>query len=208
MKRFILVITIGVFSSLCYSQSAQPNKKELDTLKTKLETLFMEDQLFRRLYQDAEKKFGQDSAEMEYFWKVVEEQDDRIELEFIAIIEKYGWLGISEVGRLANTAQFSIMQHSSIETKKKYAPLMKESVLINESQPVQYARLIDRMLVNDNKPQIYGSQITQDETGNSIFFEIEKPELINKRRKEIGLDGIENFAKQRQIEWNVVQKEK
>lgn len=118
MKRYTLLIMIGLFSSLCYSQSEQPDKKVVDSLKTKLETLFMEDQLFRRLYQDAEKKFGQDSAEMEYFWKVVEEQDDRIELEFITIIEKYGWLGINEVGRLANTAQFSIIQHSSIETKK------------------------------------------------------------------------------------------
>lgn len=84
---------------------------------------------------------------------------------------------------------------------------MKESVLINESQPMQYARLIDRMLINDNKPQLYGSQVTQDDTGNSIFFDIEKPELINKRRKEIGLGGIENFANQKQIKWNVVQKE-
>lgn len=208
MKKYILVIITGLFPSLCYGQSETTNKKVLDSLKTKLETLFMEDQLFRTLHQDTEKKFGQDSAEMKYFWKVVEEQDDRIELEFILIIEKYGWLGISEVGRLANTAQFTIMQHSSVETKKKYAPLMKESVLINESQPMQYARLIDRMLINDNKPQIYGSQVTKDETGNSIFFEIEKPELINKRRKEIGLGRIENFAKQRQIEWNVVQKEK
>lgn len=208
MKRVIFIIMVGIFSSSVYSQIQQPNEKELDSLKTKLETLFMEDQLFRRLYQDAEKKFGQDSAEMEYFWKVVEEQDDRIELEFKEIIEKYGWLGISQVGRLANGTQFSIMQHSSIETKEKYAPLMKKSVLINESQAIHYARLIDRILVNDNKPQIYGSQTTLDESGKSIFFEIEKPELINKRRKEIGLDGIESFAKESGIEWNIVQKEK
>lgn len=196
---------VGVFTSSLCAQSKQAETKELDSLKIKLETLFMEDQLFRRLYQDAEKKFGQDSAEMEYFWKVVEEQDERIELEFIKIIEKYGWLGINQVGRLANGTQFSIMQHSSIETKEKYAPLMKESVMINESQPIHYARLIDRILVNANKPQIYGSQTTNDDNGNPIFFEIEKPELVNKRRKEIGLDGIENFAKERGIVWSVSQ---
>ena len=50
----------------------------------------MKDQLFRRLYQDAEKKFGKDSTEMEYFWKVIEEQDESIEIEFIKIAEKYG----------------------------------------------------------------------------------------------------------------------
>ncbi|QCX37778.1 hypothetical protein FF125_04760 [Aureibaculum algae] len=199
---------IIIFSSSIYGQLEQPNEKKLDSLKTKLETLFMEDQLFRRLYQDAEKKFGKDSEEMEYFWKVVEEQDKRIEIEFIKILEKYGWLGSNQVGRLANGALFSIIQHSSIETKEKYAPLMKESVLRKESQPMHYARLIDRMLVNNNKPQIYGSQTTNDKNGNAIFFEIEKPEYVNKRRKEINLDGIESFAKERSIVWNITQKEK
>ena len=208
MKRVVFIIMIGIFSSSIYSQIEQPNEKELDFLKTKLETLLMEDQLFRRLYQDAEKKFGQDSVEMEYFWKVVEEQDERIEIEFIKILEKYGWLGINQVGRLANGALFSIIQHSSIETKEKYAPLMKESVLKNESQPMHYARLIDRILVNNNKPQIYGSQTTIDKNGNAFFLEIEKPEYVNKRRKEIGLDEIQSFAKESGIEWNIAQKEK
>lgn len=197
---------ICTFYSSLYSQIEQPNEKELDSLKVKLETLFMEDQLFRGMYQDAEKKYGQYSAEMEYFWKVVEEQDERIEIEFINILEKYGWLGMNQVGRLANGALFSIIQHSSIATKEKYAPLMKESVLKNQSQPMHYARLIDRILVNDKKPQIYGSQTTKDENGNTIFFEIEKPKNVNKRRKEIGLPGIESFAKERGIEWNVAQK--
>ncbi|XLS27944.1 DUF6624 domain-containing protein [Flavobacteriaceae bacterium M23B6Z8] len=207
MKKIILILMIGIFSSSVYSQTEQLNEEKLDSLKTRLETLFMQDQLFRKLYQDAEKKFGRDSDAMEYFWKVVEEQDNRIESEFIEIIEKYGWLGISQVGRLANTAQFSIMQHSSIKTKKKYAPLMKKSVLIKESQPMHYARLIDRILINDGKPQIYGTQTTRDKKGKLVFFEIEKPEFVNKRRKEIGLSGIENFAKEKGIEWNTVQKE-
>jgi len=206
MKRIIFIIIIGFFSSSIHSQIEQPNENELDSLKTKLETLLMEDQLFRRLYQDAEKKFGQDSSEMEYFWKVVEEQDERIEIEFIKILEKYGWLGVNQVGRLANGALFSIIQHSSIQTKEKYAPLMKESVLKNQSQPLHYARLIDRILVNDKKPQIYGSQTTRDENGNAVFFEIEKPKYVNQRRKEIGLEEIEYFAKERGIEWNITQK--
>jgi len=196
----------GIFSLSVYSQIQHPNKKELDSLNTKLETLFMEDQLFRRLYQDAEKKFGQNSTEMSYFWKVVEEQDKRIENELIKILKNYGWLGINDVSRLANTAIWSIIQHSSIKTKNKYAPLMKESVLRNESQPIQYARLIDRILVNDNKPQIYGSQTTKDKNGNTSFFEIEKPEYVNKRRKEIGLGKIEKLAKLKNIEWTIIQK--
>ncbi len=157
------------------------------------------------MYLDAEEKFGQTSSEMDYFWKVVEEQDDQLEKELIVILERYGWLGISDVGRRANAGIWSVTQHSSIEFKEKYAPLMKESVLKGESQPLQYARLIDRMFVNANKPQVYGSQTTQDNAGNPIFFEIENPETVNKRRMEIGLDDIEIFAKSRGIEWGIIQ---
>ncbi|MCK0158092.1 hypothetical protein MWU65_12925 [Cellulophaga sp. F20128] len=208
MKKLLFLFIMGTFSiSLC-GQYKQASGKELDTLKTKLETLFMHDQLFRRLYQDAEKKFGQDSAEMEYFWKVVEDQDKRIESELIKILDKYGWLGISDVGRLANGAIWSIIQHSSLKTKEKYAALMKASVLKKESQPLQYARLIDRMLVNAHKPQIYGSQTTKDKNENVIFFEIEKPEYVDLRRREIGLEGIEGFAKEKGIDWTISQKKK
>ncbi len=205
MKNLFFLILICFISSSLYAQVEQPTDIQLDSLKTKLETLLMEDQLFRRLYLDAEEKFGQTSPEMDYFWKVVEEQDDRIEKEMVVILERYGWLGISDVGRRANAAIWSVTQHSSIEFKEKYAPLMKESVLKGESQPLQYARLIDRMFVNANKPQVYGSQTTQDEDGNPIFFEIINPEYINSRRKEIGLGDIESFAKERGIEWHIIQ---
>lgn len=206
MKNIVFIITIGLFSATLFSQVKHPNAKELDSLKTKLETLFMQDQLFRTFYEDAEEKYGEDSAEMDYFWKVVEEQDLRIENELIKILDTYGWLGISEVGRLANASIWTIIQHSSIKTKEKYAPLMKASVLKSDSQPSQYARLIDRIRVNANKPQIYGSQITKDKNGKTVFFEIENPCYVNKRRNEIGLKGIESFAKENGVEWEIAQK--
>ncbi|MBQ0787626.1 MAG: hypothetical protein KBT69_09005 [Oceanihabitans sp.] len=207
MKKIIFLFIITLSTTSTFSQNESSNKKEMDAIQTKLETLFMQDQLFRRLYQDAEKKFGVDSAEMDYFWNVAEAQDKRIEQELLLIIDKYGWLGTSQVGRLANGAIWSVIQHSSLDIKEKYAPLMKVSVLQNESQAMQYARLIDRMFINDNKPQVYGSQTTNDKDGNSVFFEIGKPEFINKRRKEIGLEPIEDFAKERGIAWDIPQKE-
>ncbi|WP_452233131.1 DUF6624 domain-containing protein [Lacinutrix sp. MEBiC02595] len=207
MKKIIFLLILTISSSSICAQNENTNKKEMDAIQTKLETLFMQDQLFRRLYQDAEQKFGVDSREMDYFWKIVEEQDKRIENELILILDKYGWLGTSQVGRLANGAIWSVIQHSSLEIKEKYAPLMKASVLQNESQAMQYARLIDRMRINDNKPQVYGSQTTKDKDGNATFFEIDKPEYIHKRRKEIGLDPIEDFAKARGIDWHIPQKE-
>jgi len=204
MKKIIATLFILCMNYSGFSQS----KKELDSLKVTLETLFMKDQTFRKIYSDAEKVLGKDSDAYEYFWEVVENQDKVLEQEVIQILDRYGWLGISQVGRLANTAQWAILQHGSVASKKKYAPLLKKSVQQQESQPGHYARLIDRMLVNSDKPQKYGTQIDYNSAESPIFFPVEAPEYINQRRKEIGLGDIQSFANQRGITWEVVQKEK
>ncbi|MEM8524391.1 MAG: DUF6624 domain-containing protein [Bacteroidota bacterium] len=201
----ILSTAVAVFLIFtAYSQQQNSTKIVMDSITANLERLFMEDQLFRQLYLDAERKFGKDSEEMEYFWQVVEEQDHRIENELIKILDQYGWLGISDVGRRGNTAIWAIIQHSPVELKQKYAPLMKASILKKESQPRHYARLIDRMLINQGQPQIYGTQTTRDEGGNLVFYEIDAPEKVNERRRAIGLSvTIGAFAKQNGIEWNI-----
>ena len=198
----------GMIASL-FSQTSldyeRPTQQQLDSLKSELEVIFMKDQTFRRIYLEAEEKLGKDSDAYEYFWEVVEAQDKIFEKSVTNIIDKYGWLGTSEVGRLANTTLWMVLQHGSVESKEKYAPLLKASVLKKESQPLHYARLVDRMLINSNKPQLYGTQIIYNNPPK--FFEIEHPEFVNKRREELGLEEIESFAKEKGIEWNVTQKQ-
>ena len=204
MKQAILIIIILSISFSALGQS----QKEFDSLKVKLGTIFMKDQTFRRIYIEAENKLGKDSDAYEYFWEVVETQDKILEKEVTSIIDKYGWLGISQVGRLANGTLWSVLQHGSVASKEKYAPLLKASVLKEESQPSHYARLIDRMLINSGKPQLYGTQINYQSSNAPTFFPIEQPEYVNQRRKEIGLEEIQSFAKERGLEWNITQKEK
>ena len=78
--------------------------------------------------------------------------------------------------------------------------------MLKESQPNHYARLIDRMLINSNNHQLYGSQIDYNSNNGPSFFPIENPENINERRKEIGLSNIQDFAKKIGIKWTVKQK--
>lgn len=211
MKNLSLILCFLIATSLFSQTSTQcetPTKKQLDSIKTELETIFMKDQTFRRIYKEAEEKLGKDSEAYEYFWEVVEAQDKVLEKEVLHIIDTYGWLGISQIGRLANTTQWSVLQHGSVSSKEKYAPLLKASVLKKESQPVHYARLIDRMLINSDKPQLFGTLINYNSNKDPTFFPIEKSEYVNQRRKEIGLKKIQSFAKERGIEWNITQKEK
>ena len=202
IKRSLFTLFLGInFSVIAQS------KEELDSLKVQLETVLMKDQTFRRIYLEAENKLGKDSDAYEYFWEVVELQDKVLEKEITTILDKYGWLGISQVGRSANTAIWGVLQHGSVASKEKYAPLLKASVVKKESQPIHYARLIDRMLINTDKPQLYGTQIDYASGEAPVFFPIENPEYINRRREEIGLGAIEHFARDREIKWTIQQKD-
>ncbi len=185
-------------------------EKDFDKpLKKQLEEIYVRDQMLRQLYKDAEVKFGKESDEMKYFWKLMSEQDSLNEIEVINIIDKRGWVGKSLVGGQANMTLWLVIQHAPLKTQEKYLPLMKASVLKGESSGRHLALLEDRIQMRNGKPQTYGSQITTDKkTGEKIVYEIWEPEYVNQRRKEVGLGPIEAYVKRWGIEWTIGQKQK
>lgn len=208
MKKLCSVLSLVVLSFSMYGQIEQVDDKTLDSLRTVLDTIFIKDQTFRRIYTQAEEVLGANTYEMEYFWEVVEAKDKIFEQQVAEIIDKYGWLGISQVGRRGNTTLWLVVQHGSVVSKKKYAELLKESVLKNESQAQHYVRLIDRMLINSNEAQLYGSQIDYESNEEPVFFEIKEPEFVDQRRSALGLPSLQEFAEQNGIKWDFPQKER
>lgn len=66
----------------------------------------------------------------------------------------------------------------------------------------------DRILMMDGKPQIYGSQITQNnETNEWELYKLDNPEFVDKRRTEVGLEPLKEYVQNWNIEFNVKQKE-
>jgi hypothetical protein len=185
-------------------------EKDFDKpLKAQLESIYVRDQTLRQLYREAEEKFGDGSDEMNYFWQLVSEQDSINELEVVKILEENGWVGRSQVGGQANMALWLVIQHAPLEIQEKYLPLLKASVLEGESQGSHLAMLEDRILMFNQKPQTYGSQIVPDEaTGKMKVYEIREPEYVNHRREEVGLGPIEDYVSRWGIEWTIEQKEK
>lgn len=176
-------------------------------LKAQLEKIYIRDQTLRQLYKQAEDLFGRDSDEMTFFWEVLAEQDAKNESEVIEIIDKYGWVGRSEVGGQANLALWLVIQHAPIDIQEKYLPLLKLSVLKNESSGNHLALLEDRINMGNGKPQIYGSQITKDPvTGKDMVYEIFEPEFVNVRRASVGLPPIEQYLSNWDIQWDIPQK--
>jgi hypothetical protein len=185
-------------------------EKDFDKpLKAQLESIYVRDQTLRQLYREAEEKFGEGSDEMNYFWQLVSEQDSINELEVVKILEEKGWVGRSQVGGQANIALWLVIQHAPLDIQEKYLPLLKASVLEGDSQGNHLAMLEDRILMFNQKPQTYGSQIVPDEaTGKMRVYEIREPEYVNQRRKEVGLGPIEDYVSRWGIEWPIKQKEK
>jgi len=172
-------------------------------LKRKLEKIRIKDQFLRNLSEDVEKKYKINSEEFKYYIELMQQQDS-INLNSIKnIIEKYGWPGISLVGKEANITVWLVIQHASLNTQEYYLPYLKESVIKGESRGQDLAYLEDRILMSKGKPQKYGSQLIRDsKTGEFIFYKIEDPDNVNKRRAEVGLQPIEEYMKKYNIKWN------
>lgn len=139
-------------------------------------------------------------------WELKELLNEHNLTQLEVIIEEYGWPKKSEVGGMAAGTAFLVIQHSDLETQKKYLPIMTEAANNREAEWSSLAMLKDRINMREGKAQIYGSQIRIDEDGSYMVYEIENPEFVNQRRVEVGLGPIEEYVQKWDIEWTIEQK--
>ncbi len=124
------------------------------------------------------------------------------------LVEKYGWPKYSTVGKLAADAPLLIINHHEQDSvRKKYVPQIKQSCLEMEGSCMEFAKIQDRILVNDNKLQIYGMQFRYDAQRNLEPFPIINPEYVDQRREEIGLEPLKDYLKRKiNYNWTITQK--
>jgi len=184
--RALLLIS---FVSLCpQSITAQP----LDSLRHLLEGINDTGLSYRRHVMKTIQKYGASSSQMDSLNNLIIHFDKESLVTVTAIIEKYGWLGKSQVGYNGNKAIFFTIQHSEIKYMDKYLPLLKKSARQGESDKGDVALMIDRIRVSYNKPQLYGTQYTYNEKeGKYNIYPIKDIKHVNKRRKSVGLNPLE-----------------
>ena len=130
---------------------------------------------------------------IEYALKM--EETDSTNLVVVShILDCYGWLdGLSQE---ANKAIFLVIDHSDLETMNRYQSLFHKAA---EKGYISFGDLVtmeDRMLMNDGKPQKYGTQAyALGREGESIIYiwPVEEPEKLNERRADVGLSPIEDY---------------
>jgi len=182
--------------NLIKENSVIAEKKLNKPLMRTLDSVENNDQQNRKNGRSVINKFGEKSIEAKNYWEKVR-KDDSVNLIVVTnILDKYGWLGADVVGAKGNLTFFLIIQHSNLQIQKKYLPIMERAVEKGLASSANLALLEDRILVEEDKKQIYGSQVTTDlKTGKPEFSPIEDEKKVNERRLSVGLQPIADYAK-------------
>ena len=110
------------------------------------------------------------------------------------ILKKYGYPNFDKVGKESSDNYWLCVQHCDQDLKfqKRVLKLMKKEVKNKKANATNFAYLTDRVNINSGKDQIYGTQVTyKDRT--AIPKPLKNPRTVNERRKEMGLEPIEDY---------------
>jgi hypothetical protein len=140
-------------------------------------------------------RYADSSAITQTFWNLKRELNNENLRLLDSIIAVKGWPKVSQVGSTASAAAFLVIQHAELKVQQRHLPLIKTSCEQKEASWDFYAHVYDRVCILQGKPQLYGTQCEVDpKTGEYKFFPIEDEANINKRRKEMGMKPIEEYA--------------
>jgi hypothetical protein len=105
------------------------------------------------------------------------------------LLDAGGWPTVSLVGAEAARRAFLIAQHADqqLDLQRRVLPLLAAAVEAGEADPSTLAMLRDRILVNEGRPQIYGTQIAGVADGAPVPWPVADPDGMDARRAEAGL---------------------
>lgn len=187
------------------NQIKAKKSKYNNDIRLKLLDVQNKDQSIRLIYQELKKTYTDDSDLV----KSASEKMKKIDLESVdivtKIINKYGWLGKDKIGKEANETLFLGIQHiDDLVVQSKYLPAIKDAVKKGNAEPWHLAFLTDRILMNQGKKQIYGTQkIITKNPETSYIIPLENPEKVDELRKEIGLDPLNDDLQEDGLSWNL-----
>ena len=182
-------------------------------LKSKLDSIKILDQKYRNIdvtpsdIDSLSKIFNVPKDQVEsYIWKLQGSIDS---LNLIAIkdmINKYGYPGKSLVGEKTNEVAWYVIQHS--KEIPIYLKMIKKAGRKNELSMERVATMEDRLLLEEGKEQIYGSQaqctVLQGKY-DCFIWPIKRVSTVNERRKKVGMKlTVEENAKRLGINYRIV----
>lgn len=187
---------------LCSALLLTGHPQARQAAKQKVSNPTLREELLRRVKQDQ-------AIRDEMIKKGVEHPDKSVMARMAAIdadntahmkklVEQYGWPGPELVGEDGTEAAFLLVQHAEYDLQKQALPLVRQAYLTKKLSGQDYALLLDRVLVKEGKPQVYGTQakpFDQWKGQEPALEPIEDEANLDKRRAEVGLFPIAEYLK-------------
>lgn len=175
--------------------------KDLDYARA-LWRMQVRDQAFYPEDQVAEQEFGFDNPLSKAIWELKERLNHENQAELIALIEKKGWPRKSQVGGLAASAAFFIIQHSDTQKQMRFLPEIKKLCAQKEANWPEYALMYDRIELAQGRPQRYGSQLNFNPMTNQYELgNLEDPAKVDTWRQEVGLEPLAEYLANWGLKW-------
>lgn len=173
----------------------------LTGVRARLEDIRRTDQVYRLQLDSLVRKAHLDwrSREVQHILPLMAYQDS-LNLEYVkGVLRRYGWLSIAQVDSAANEAIFLVIQHADSLTMRAAFPLLVQSYETFGSPAEYYAMMLDRLLAESGKEQVYGTQIRPaDSNGHFEPFPVADPAMVDVRRRRLGLPPLNEYLEQ----WN------
>lgn len=131
----------------------------------------------------------------------MQNQKNLEELELL--LQEKGWPKRSQVGPAAAGAAFFVIQHSNGEAQQKYISMFEIRCRENEADCNQYALMFDRMRMNQNLPQRFGTHHYLDPAAGKTdeLYPLEDETKVDEWRKEIGLEPLREYLTRANIKY-------
>ncbi len=167
MKK-ILMLILGCVIFSCQTSKVSESDKTL--IKAEFENMRKVDQIYAGVPpKEMIEQYGREKA-----WIIFEKKQDSVNLnnqtKAKSYFKKYGFIGSNDFDKRTSGNFWLIVQHADNDIKFQQNVLNKMSKQIkkNNAAKSQYAMLNDRVNVNLNKKQRFGSQVTYNEFGQAI----------------------------------------
>lgn len=194
-QPFYLLLLLFVFRFAVVTAQETPLKDS--TLIYEIYDLYLSDQSCREQLR----KFNNHELDSAIYKKEVLENTIRTtdSVNFYRlkkITDTYGFPGYTLVGEDFSDSFWNLVQHQDnhLEYQKEVLALMKIEVDKKNASGTYYAYLTDRVLVNSNEEQEFGTQMRINEAGTSYEPKpVIDPTNLNTRRASVGLTTIEEY---------------
>ena len=128
-------------------------------------------------------------------WEEAARQAHAFAVRLDAIVDAHGWPDRTIVGDDGAAAAWAIAQHADGDNDlcERWLPQLADAVRRGDAPAVHLAALTDRVLLRAGRPQRYGTLVEPDGASWRLRDEIEDPEQLDERRREIGLGPVGDF---------------